>query len=142
MQLTPLQQKAVEYVRAHPGSTTTQIGSGIGFQGGSVSAALSQVVSQWPGLLRREKLPRKGRRGGVTFSYHVNGVIPPPVKNEEPRKISPYKKKRRSPARASDVDVLLTLKVGKREALTVTIAEARDLLHQLLSLQRFFGNAS
>lgn len=134
MNLTELQKTVVDYIRDHPGATSPVISDGTGHKLKSVAAALSAIVRDHPRVLVRESLRRDGKYGAPLFAYRIaNGSA-----GEPSAPLRTHKRHRRAAKAAAHLDVLLTLKIGRREAMTISIDEARDLLQQLLALQRYF----
>lgn len=134
MNLTELQQTVVNYIREHPGTNSSVMADAIGHQRKSVAAALSAIIRDHPRVLVREQQRRDGKYGAPMFTYKLaNGST-----NEPTVPLLKHKSHRRAAKAATRLDVLLTLKIGRREAMTITVDEARDLLQQLLALQRYF----
>ena len=129
--LSERQQEIVDYIGSHPDCTAMQVSDAIGIPRDSTAAILATLIKEQPGLLVRKSQPNPGTQ--PVFHYHkANG------KDEASEPLRPRRKSAKRKTRTRP-DLLLTLKVGRNDTVTMTVEDAADLLQQLLSLQRFFS---
>lgn len=133
--LSDRQKKVVDYIASHPGVKSNAIDNYTKWGPSTTAAVLSSIVKEQPNLLHRD---RTSGPGGVFVYRLANGQADSPGVPLQPRRT---RRDHRRPGNSTEVDVLLTIKIGKKEAITLSVNEARDLFHQLLSLQRYFEGA-
>ena len=124
-----IQKSIISTISEHEGATAAEIAEKLGEPTNTVAARLAQII-QSTGF----KIIRREGKGGsqAPFTYSLaNGKAGTPLRAKK------TVHKRRS--KKDSLDLLLTVKVGRRETLTMTVDEARDLFTQLLALQKYFS---
>ena len=106
--------------------STVELADTLGFKRNSTAAVM------WE-LFRNKWVKRTGEgNAGKPYIYEL-------VKTGEKVPAIPVRPKRKSRSKSkTQVEALLTIQIGNKETLTITIAEAKDLYDQLARLSAFF----